>query len=573
MMSVRNIWFFLILCTMLLSCAGEEDVLDAGEQNNLNLVLSVGKANSATRMNLDVVQDEGQSFRGLQRLELFPFITNGRAVIVDDEPDIPLGGESSKVNNKNYYYWGNCMMTRGTDRVLVWGQAAPVTGKSAPEENGKLETTLDERMLLKDITFSLSSIQGSITPHDDAKALATYMTTIANTSGWSTTDDAQMKALYLNFINADPEKTGLMAGSAAHVKAYVETLKKQLETLRNASGTNDNIKTLCGEIINNIGDTETTTSCVKNGYPGSIGLPDGAAVLRWTKDDTGGEYKFMVRTETTTLDNINNITRYTYPAELWYYVNSAIYTSDENVEKTTYESATTWSSLLIDNYKGSHYVNAETKAVAVEAPMQYGVGRLQMTLDAIPVTLKDSKEENIYNQDDQHLSLNMPLTAVIIGGQHTVGFDFQPKGEQSDVDVRFIYDKEVGSKSLDGKWTVNTLVLQTYDNEIVPIVLEFENKTGNEFTGKDGIIYPNTKFYLIAQIDPSSVTDPENKPTDYDDIKKRVFTQDHTTKMTMKVTSLANAYSCLPDLLSPRLEIGVQIVTQWIQSTPTSVIL
>lgn len=568
-MSVRNIWPFLILCTMLLSCAGEEDVSDAGGQSNLNLVLSVGKANSATRLTPDVIQVEGQPFRGLQSLKVFPFITNGRAVTVDDVPDIPIimGGEAEKVNNKNYYYWDNCTMTRGTDRVLVWGQAAPVVGKNTSAQNGKLETTLDERerMLLKDITFNLSSIQNSIAPHDDAKALATYMTTIANTEGWSTTDNAQLKALYLNFINADPEKTGLMAGSATHIKAYAQALKAQLLG-------DDALSTAIKANIDN------TESIAENNYPGSIGLPDGAAVLRWAKDDTDGKYKFLVRTETTTLDNINGIIRYTYPAELWYYANSAIYTSEEKLEKTTYESATTWSSLLTASYQGSHYVNAETKAVAVEAPMQYGVGRLQMTLSPIAgtvVPLKDAKNQDVAGTSSSTAATaNLPLTGVIIGGQHTVGFEFKPRGEKSDVDARFIYDPIVGTRNTTtNEWTVNTLVLQSYDDEKVPIVLEFKNQTGTKFQGKDGIIYPNTKFYLIGQIDPSSVTDPEEKPTDYDDIKKRVFTQDHTTKMTMKVTSLANAYSCLPDLLSPRLEMGVQIVTQWIQSTPTSVIL
>jgi hypothetical protein len=50
-----------------------------------------------------------------------------------------------------------------------------------------------------------------------------------------------------------------------------------------------------------------------------------------------------------------------------------------------------------------------------------------------------------------------------------------------------------------------------------------------------------------------------------------VFTQDYTTTMSMSVTSLAKAYTCMPDLLAPRLEIGVQVVTKWIQATTTNV--
>ena len=136
------------------------------------------------------------------------------------------------------------------------------------------------------------------------------------------------------------------------------------------------------------------------------------------------------------------------------------------------------------------------------------------------------------------------------------------------MDARFIYDPIVGERNTStAKWTVNTLVLQSYDGEKVPVILEFENNTGSEFTGKDGKIYPDTKFYLIGMLDPA-----DNKNIDAENaIKSRVFTQDHTTVVTMEIVSLANAYSCMPDLLTPRLEIGVQVTMNWEQSTPTTV--
>ena len=106
-------------------------------------------------------------------------------------------------------------------------------------------------------------------------------------------------------------------------------------------------------------------------------------------------------------------------------------------------------------------------------------------------------------------------------------------------------------------------MLQSYDNEKVPVILEFENNTGNAFTGKDGTVYKGARFYLIALIDPAG------KGTGA--YANRVFTQDYTTTMSMSVASLANAYTCMPDLLAPRLEIGVQVVTKWIQATTTNV--
>ena len=155
---------------------------------------------------------------------------------------------------------------------------------------------------------------------------------------------------------------------------------------------------------------------------------------------------------------------------------------------------------------------------------------------------------------------HLPLKGVIIGGQHTVGHNMKPRGEQTDVDGRFIYETTI----VDGNKT-NTLVLQSYDDEKVPVILEFENKTGHAFTGKDGVVYPDTRFYLIALIDPA------DKKEEGKDYTNRVFTQDYTTTMSMKITSLANAYTSMPDLLAPRLEVGVQVVTKWIQATTTNV--
>lgn len=549
----------LAIVQALSSCStidGPED--DGKSPVEASLAFTVSSAaESKTRMSIDVVQVEGQQFRGMKSLLVIPFTTNGEPVKADNMPLISTvsGNDNNKVANNQYYYFDKCYMSRGTNYVLVYGQAADITGKTASNLNGKLETNLVDRMLPNDITFSLSSIRSTTDVDADAQALASYITTIANTTGWSTTSNEQMKALYLDFINAQSEGNGLMAGSAAHVKAYVNALKQQIE---------NNTDALSIAILANI--NADAKSCLDNGYPSastSLGLPDGAAALRWSNN------AFKVCTTTTTLDNINNITRWTYPAELRYYANSGIQTSKQDVTKPNYEGQSSWSSLLTNYYKAGNAVTGETKSVAVKDPLQYGVACLQMTLNKITGTLKDAKDQTVTYQASQ-----FPLKAIIIGGQHSVGFDFKPKEPQSDVDARFIYDTVVGSaNATTGNYTVNTLVFQTYDGEKVPVILEFENKTGSAFHGKDGIIYPDTKFYLIAQIDPANSAEPANKPEDYDDIKKRVFTQDHTTEMTMSVISLANAYSCMPDLLAPRLEIGVQVTTQWIQSTTTTVIL
>jgi len=565
---------------IMVSCSDSSDVAEDTLSPALEckILFNVEKP-AGMRMADAVVQTEGQAFRGLQSLLVVPFKTNGDDVPVtaSDVPLLSSVNNAQKVtnaNNNNLYYVVSCSLMKGVNRVLAYGRTAYAENLAAEKDNGALEiryngaleTSLRDRMNPSELTFNLKSICNTTDAHDDAKALAAYLTSIAKTDRWSTTTDGQLKDYYRDFIHIDGEGTGIIAGSATNVKAYADALKAQLIVIRDASTTSDADVNLCKDIINNIeGDKKPG---IDNTYPASIGLPDGAAALRWMKDDTDNQYKFMVRTQTTTMDNINGINRYTYPAELWYYTNSGIQTSTNEVKEEDYKNATSWGSLL-NVYQSGTVVNDRTRSVAVKDALQYGVARLQCTLKSINVQLKDAKNEVVNNAIDDYL----PLTSVIVGAQHMVGFDFKPQGVQSDVDGRFIYDAGVGSRATNGSWTVNTLVLQTYDGEKVPVVLEFQNNIvieNNErvaFTGKDGIIYPGCKFYLVAMLDPADYTN-TNAP---DAAKGRVFTQDYTTAVEMKITSLANAYSCMPDLLSPRLEIGVQVQTKWIQSTITTV--
>ncbi|MBQ7419162.1 MAG: hypothetical protein IJV17_00310 [Prevotella sp.] len=539
MNGVRYFYLCLAQAVMLASCSVSDDVSDTDTKDSYLLVLCVNATNQTMRQGSDVVQAEGQPFRGLQDVVAIPFYSNAD-ISVDDAPLVKdvSSGSLTRVENRYYYYLEDCPIPWGTNRLLVYGRAIP---KETSVVNGKVVTTLGTSPLPADITFSLSPFRDTYDVHDDARDLADYLTAIANTDGWSETSESALKALYLNFIKANSEDSGpYLGGSARVVKAYVKALREQLQTF---SGD------LPADIIANIDSTAEFNDCLDNGYPSSLGLPDGAAVIRWTGT------AFEVRTATTTLDNVNGIIRYTYPAELWYLTNSPIETSDADVAHSKYENADGWTSLLEGSFHDGGQVGLHTKAIGVKEPLQYGVCRLQTVLETITGTIRDAK--NMVVEYGGSAS-NLPMTGVIIGGQHTVGFDFKPIEPQSDVDARFIYDPVEGNPA-----SVNTLVLQSYDNEKVPVILEFENKTGRQFYGRDGIIYPDTKFYLIAQLDPAG------KGTGA--YANRVFTQDYTTTVNMKVTSLANAYSCMPDLLEPRLELGVQVAIQWIQSTPTTV--
>ena len=543
------ILFIFLLGLTMVSCSEGDDMSVGGSNDKqtaqqVDLLVNVG---SRALESLEVsasAAHRAPTFSTMEQLVVIPYHTNNAPVAVTDESLIDLVGATenpNRVESHNTYYVNRCHLMTGTNRMLVYGKAKAVSEDLTI--NGQLSALPTIRKKTADIQFSLTSIRESTEADADAQALATYMTKIANTEGWSTTDDPTLKSYYLDFIRVGSEGVGPISGAAANIRAFVAALKALL------TGRTDAVSTA---IVAKIDDDDAIE---ENTYPRSIGLPDGAAVIRWT-----GE-KFELRTTSTTLDNINGINRYTYPAELMFFVDSPIRTSAEEVTKTTYQDNTkTWSAFLDTYYNGSSAVNTNTKAVAVENPMQYGVAKLDLTLTSMSTPLKDAKNEVVTNANMS----TMPLTGVIIGGQHTVGFNMKPQGEQTDVDGRFIYETTIDDSNLATQgYKTSTLVLQSYDNEKVPVILEFENKTGHAFTGKDGIVYPDARFYLIAMIDPAG-----QGLGAYAD---RVFTQDYTTTMSMSVTSLAKAYTCMPDLLAPRLEIGVQVVTKWIQATTTNV--
>ena len=556
--TVRHIIYYLLL-GMMISCSTSDDVSEQlveaaqPEAKQVDLLVSAGKGTLKTYQ-APTQNSSAQEFLGMEMMVAIPYHTNGNAVTASDDPLINLVGADEENNlakkyeteNYNTYYVDRCHLMTGTDRMLVYGKAKPVSEEL--KINGQLSDLPTVRKKTADIQFSLTSIRESTEPHADAKALANYMTKIANTPGWSTTSDPTLKSYYLDFIRMGSEGTGLMSGAAANIKAFVAALRALL------AGSDD----LSTAIKANIDDDDDIK---ENTYPRSIGLPDGAAVIRWMKkkDEQTGVYtdeeEFSVRTTTTTLDNVNGINRYTYPAELMFFTDSPIRTSTEEVSKTVYQENTkTWSAFLDTYYNGPTAVNIETKAVAVENPIQYGVAKLNLTLTTMSATLRDAKDEVVSNTS----MTTLPLKGVIIGGQHTVGFNMKPQGEQTDVDGRFIYETNI----IDGNKT-STLVLQSYDDEKVPVILEFENNTGSAFTGKDGTVYSGARFYLIGMIDPAGQGS--------GDFANRVFTQDYITTMSMSVTSLAKAYTSMPDLLASRLEIGVQVVTKWIQATTTNV--
>ena len=611
------ILFFLMLAT-LIGCKDEEDAV-VNKEVTADLVFSVSaSAEKQTRMTEAVVQasvTNKNAYRGIQNICIVPMIND-----TPDTPENPIDGavdasldQTSASPSSWFYFYKHHPFTTGVNSFLIYGRAVPTYGDEATEDitvndkanNGYLVTNYGD-LAPDNIGFHLESIYpnaSSVVP-TAATQIAAYLNYIAgayykdeggNYYYWRTSENSDLKSCYNAFIVKEEEESvgKHFAGASPNIKALVNNLYKNVSDLSFATNTTEyNIKQ---DILNRIHSTDyvTLTDNKVTGlidcddYPASYGLPDGSTAMQWVN----GTFEFKVLTQNTTEANINDITRYAFPPELYYRTNSPLKAMD-NVDMQQVYQKTVWgttadvaNSSVLSYYKdGDNAVTSTSKSVVVINPLQYAVGHLQLNFRANAAVLKDYDDNK--NGTQAHVPLktgdvdNFPLTGIIVGSQRPVDFEFKPVDEETE--VRFSYDRIVNTntgntsyylKNLTGEGnyegSVNSLVLQTPDDEKVYLLLEFQNNSSMAFKGFDGgIIYPGCKFYLLGMAQPTAKPSGEDNRLDKE---KRVFTQDYTTVINMEVTTFKNAYNTIPNILSDRLEIGVLLTLQWEPATPTNV--
>lgn len=586
------ICLMLVLVAMLSSCASDQVQTEepvppvvVEEPEPMSLLLACAPANSTralTRLADEVVQlNDAASFRLLQDFRIIAQKKNETGVfILDSWVDHP----SQLVNESafKYYHSSYCSMIEGVNACLVYAKAKDeVKGTPAATKvyNGSLKpeiSAIPTWMASSDeLQFSLDPIISDAIVGDDgipaeAWTLANALTAIikgshndGNTLVWKTSTNAILNNLLQRFTNNKAD----LPGSAASVKQWMLSLSAAADSYLENPPTSigDDEKTLLGIIRDK---ANTAAGAVTGDYPRDINLPDGAAALRWTGD------RFEPQMQTTTLDDINSVSRFVYPPALYYFVDSDIKTSP-NLKNYAVDLAETpgltWSEFVTSFPKSE--VESTSKTVVVKDPLQYAVAHLTMGVQAGA----ESLEYGAGNTQTIPIS-DLKLKGVIIGGQRPVGYDFKPMSN-SQYDVSFVYDSQVSSSTslATTRDTYHTLALQSYDGEDVNIILEFEYSDREGATGfkcLNGYVYPGTRFYLVGVLDPSQGVPPDGlTEEEKTELKKRVFTQDHTTAINMTVTSLEKAYNVLPSLLSNSLEIGVMITPQWISAEPSGPVI
>lgn len=506
-----------------------------GESVKTQFAINIPVAGKSTRLGQDIVQGQvTPQFRGIGNISLIPFTgtpgTGGTPGTVINLGDIQPNELGAGTGAKVYY---DVTLATGVNNFLFYGEA--IETSSDYKTNGALNATISTT--LDDIKFELKQISSSATTDGQRSDLIGALNWVASAEGnskkWSAST-SDLRNFFESFIR-------LKAGSAASIKKALEDLKVGIT---NAVATDES--ELKNDIISKIDDAigaEGDKSIASCDYPRNCNLPDGAAQIKW--DDVKSEFEYIDS------ENIGNLSytdmaHFVYPASLYYWVNTPIHTS---IESQADKYSTNWNTCLNLYEHKNASVDATTASVALVNPINYAVGRFDVSAIFKAASVTDNLGGTVNTQAEDGITLD----GILIGGQKNLKWDFNTPVDGSDEYT--IYDASVTSTKLGtslGEVMAYSLALQTQPATEVRFALELTNNTGKSFIGKDGTVPAGGRFYLVGKLTPVT-----------DKAENRVFLQDYTTYAKVTINSLENAYNCIPDLKSPKLELGLSVDLNW----------
>lgn len=548
-----------------------------GESVKTQFALNI-PAGKGTRMTAANTQQESNPFLGMQNIKLLPLkyaAADNKALLqiitLDD-----IAKENLDANRK---FYSDVNIPVGTSNFLFYAEAnGSESGASITDGNyannfarGVLKNTLDHTGTdnTDDILFSLVPITSlnnfarATEEGGSAKAIIDALTAVAGAEGWKTyaktggNADATLTKLYNGL-------TSLKAGSANSVKLVLQDLQAELKKINATDPSSE--KTIIGAIntqLNTyIGSDGVSGSLASNTYPQDFRLPDGAVQLTWSAGVPS--YKADAAIGSNVTIKPKNIC---YPASLSYFVSTGLkQTSDVKpvwpTDLSNWDSWTTTGGTWTDGP-----VVATTTAIGLISPIQYAVADLKTTVKCKTAVLEDNAASFAGEKAPRKIivpSIGFQVTGILVGSQpKSVKWNFQPSSDAAENRAMMVYDNNVENVYAKvGAGDANyTLVLDNRKSDAtkdkIYIAVEFKNNSGADFYGADGLVKDGATFYMVAQLDPGATTGVT------DNGRTSVFEQDYTTVANLTISSLENAYNCIPDLRSTQLSLGLAVDLTW----------
>ena len=500
----------------------------SGEPVKTQFAISVPVGKSG-RLSQDIVQGQSPAqFRGMDNIQLIPFTTAPAAGETGQTP-IALGSildnELAAGTNAKVYY--EVQINPGVSHFLFYGEA--YSANDDAKTNGALKPNIVQAV--NDIKFELQPIATNAESNSETTTLAAALNSIEDatdgTTAWAAST-SELKTFYDAFIR-------LKAGSAASIKQALDSLEAGITATE--ATTESDLKTA---ILNAIDAAQTSIEdCT---YPRNVGLPDGAAQLKFE----GGSFSYINSANVGNL-SYTRMANFVYPASLYYTTNTAIKTSTSRLAD---KYGTDWKTCLDLYNGGGTSVEANTQSVALVNQIQYAVGRFDVAAKFSASSINDNVGESIAVTAGNGITLD----GILIGGQKNADWQFAPlaSSEKYTIYDASVTSTKLGTADIASKIMAQSLALPTAAATPVNFALELTNNTGNEFTGIDGIVPAGAKFYLVGQLVPQA-----------EKAGNQVFAKAYNTKANVTISSLAHAYNCIPDLKNPELELGLSVNLEW----------
>lgn len=501
----------------------------SGEPVKTQFAISV-PAGKAGRLAQGIVQ--GQStplFRGMDNIQLIPFTTAPAAGGTGQTP-IALGSildnELAAGTNAKVYY--EVQINPGVSHFLFYGEA--YSANDDARTNGALTANVEQAV--NNISFSLLPISTDAESDGERTTLLAALNLVAQSQDESSNTWASSTSDLKPFYDAF---TRLKAGSANSIKLALNELKTGIT---GATATSEGgLKTAISNAIE-----AALASIADCTYPQNVGLPDGAAQVKWT----GAAFDYINSSNVGSLA-YTSMANFVYPASLYYTTNTAIKTSTSRLAD---KYGTNWKTCLDLYNGGGTSVEANTQSVALVNQIQYAVGRFDVAAKFSASSINDNVGESIAVTAGNGITLD----GILIGGQKNADWQFAPlaSSEKYTIYDASVTSTKLGTADIASKIMAQSLALPTAAATPVNFALELTNNTGNEFTGIDGIVPAGAKFYLVGQLVPQA-----------EKAGNQVFAKAYNTKANVTISSLAHAYNCIPDLKNPELELGLSVNLEW----------
>lgn len=541
---------------------------------------SGGNARVSTRMTADNTQNNN-NFLGLQDIEMFAFDKAPSETNTTSTRTIRIGTRTPSSDDNYRRIYSDIAIPVGTTNMILYARATRTKTVEYAYKNktnfeaGSLTNPYenfkdDAKPNLSDFKFNLEAIHKNNDFNEKGQAILTKLNDIANTTAdgtsWSEigndptadNDDKILKSLYTKFIN-------LTAGSANSVNSFIDHLKRAIES--------QGVKTTMAQAI-----IKKCTQ-VSSIFPRDCYLPDGVAKVKFNPTTSSFAFETVTAGTTTQGSNLIDYKTVTYPSELAYFVSSPLKTSTTDPKLNDLPSYNNWlaGTETWEGYK--NIVQNNTRFVALQNPVQYGVACLKSSIKYSGTSLEDNAKAKIGSESNNFITVNdksFPITGILIGGQPAgVKWDFEPASLIQSSEFKYtIYDNDMNDgnnfTAKDENTTTlpynYTLVLDNKDtsSEVatqsnVNVVIELENNAA-DFYGAEGLIPKGSKFYLAGTLDltaTNGVTKPNDLKVDH------VFVKDHTTVANFTIKNLQKAYNCIPDLRTSKINVGLAVDLKW----------